>query len=105
MFDQQSNLDVTRSAAIDIRMSTSGEQLSAWAEIADDCAGQDVELCIEIIKSKGLAKLNFDYQFDIVGSDDSNKLVKRASDGQLESIKQRLNWDATLAELKNGPVR
>jgi Putative enzyme of poly-gamma-glutamate biosynthesis (capsule formation) len=99
MFDQQSKSEVTRSALIDVTLSTESDDIKGWTEIAEECKKDGLSRCIELIESKELKKPVLSYKFDVVGSDNSGKITHKASSAQLESIKQRLNWTATMKGL------
>jgi poly-gamma-glutamate synthesis protein (capsule biosynthesis protein) len=98
MFDQQYNSEVTRSAAIDVTMSSNSPDIEGWAEVGKEC-GNDLTGCIELAKKRGLAKLPLEFKFDVVGSDNSGKITHKATVDQTNLIKQRLNWDLTMQGL------
>ena len=99
IFDQQSNTEVTRSALIDVTASVDDvTQLAAWSAIAPQCRG-DFARCQQLATQQHLTPLTLSYRYDALGSNDADKLVKPATPDQLAAIKQRLNWDATMAAL------
>mgnify|MGYP001403055254 CR=1 FL=1 len=99
IFDQQVRPEKTRSAMIDVRLhAQNAEAVDGWEKIAASCKNNFTE-CQRLAKSKNLPKLAFTYKFDMHGSEDSNKLVRSANESELQSIKQRLNWDATMHAL------
>ena len=101
MFDQQFSTEVTRSALIDVTMTSTNPtaNLTGWAEITDQCKEQGITECIALAKEKNLQKLSFNYKFDVLGSTNMNYLVKKATKSELDSIKQRLNWSSTMRAL------
>lgn len=102
IFDQQDTAEVVRSAAIRVLMQTDGvesQQLKDWLALGESCRSfQDT--CLSQAREKNLRKLTVNYQFGVVGTNDSNKIVKPATADQQASILQRLNWEATLAGLE-----
>ncbi|MDR1032492.1 MAG: CapA family protein [Candidatus Nomurabacteria bacterium] len=98
MFDQQYNTEVTRSAAIDVTMTSANSDIEQWVEVGKEC-GSDIAKCVELASERGLSKLSLSYKFDIVGSDNSGKTAHKATNEQLTAIKQRLNWDITMQGL------
>lgn len=102
MFDQQDTLEVTRSAAINVVIEVKdaeSELISKWLAIGEVCKTfQDT--CLQTIKDQSLSKLPFTYQFGVVGTDDSNKITKPASQAVLQGILQRLNWQSTVDQLQ-----
>lgn len=102
IFDQQDTPDVVRSAAIRVLMTVKdadSAQLSAWLALSDSCKSFHDE-CLTIAKDEKLTKLPFTYRFGVVGTDDSNKIVKPASKAQQASILQRLGWTHTMSQLQ-----
>lgn len=102
IFDQQDTAEVVRSAAIKLSLSvkdTDATLLQAWLKIGESC-GDFKDDCLAQIKTAKLAKLNTNYVYSIVGSDDSGKLVKPASPEKQASILQRLNWQSTIKNLQ-----
>lgn len=91
IFDQQYNTEVTRSAAVDLKISSQSENIEDWTNISDDCLN-NINKCYELAKEQELKKIKLEYKYGITGSDNSGKLVHKANGSQLESIKQRLNW-------------
>jgi poly-gamma-glutamate synthesis protein (capsule biosynthesis protein) len=102
MFDQQGDQEKRRSAAISVSMvqgaHTDPDNLAGWLEIAEQCRG-DLPGCLALAQSKGLTRLDLTYEFAVFGTDDSEHQTHLATSSQTEAIKQRLNWDATIAAL------
>lgn len=99
MFDQQDTAEVTRSAAIHLRLDYSGDGIGEWVEVGQSCKSYQDD-CLERIKSKNLERLHFNYTFSVVGTDDSNKIVKPASDSLQALILERLRWSQTKSQLQ-----
>ena len=104
MFDQQDTREVTRSAAIamDLKLAPEADvsQLEQWLKLGETCKTYHDDCLLQAQKS-GLKKLNFSYDFSVVGSDDSNKLTKKADPALQASILQRLNWQQTISKLQS----
>jgi poly-gamma-glutamate synthesis protein (capsule biosynthesis protein) len=99
IFDQQSNLEVTRSALIEVNLTVNDfSEVEKWSAAAEQCGG-NFEHCVEIAAAQNLKRLELTYQFDVIGSRDDNRLVRRANDDELADIKARLDWDATMKAL------
>ncbi len=99
MFDQQRNKEVTRSAAIKLNLSNSSDDLEKWYQLGQYCKNQDGQ-CLDKIKNENLAKLDYKFEFGVVGSDDSGKITKPATPAQTEEILKRLKWNQTIKGLK-----
>jgi hypothetical protein len=102
MFDQQDTAEVVRSAAMRVVMSVKDAdagQLSKWLALAEECRAFH-DSCLERAESEGLKKLPFTYQFGVVGTNDSGKIVKPATPDQQASILTRLNWNVVMGELQ-----
>ncbi|HEU4830938.1 MAG TPA: CapA family protein [Candidatus Saccharimonadales bacterium] len=102
IFDQQGSTELTRSAAIRVVMksdSTDSQLMNKWLSIGKECASYHDD-CLQKIISQDLAKLPMTYEFGVIGTDDSGKIVKPATSEQQASILQRLNWQATMDQLQ-----
>ena len=102
MFDQQDTADVIRSAAINVVMdeqTSDTTQLAKWLSLGDSCKTFHDD-CLARIKSEGLTKLPINYQFGVVGTNDSGKITKPATTDQQSGILQRLNWSNTMKQLQ-----
>ena len=102
MFDQQDTAEVVRSAAIRVVMDVkdvNSANLAKWLVLGDDCKAFHDD-CLVRIQSESLMKLPFEYQFGVVGTNDSGKIVKPATTDQQASILQRLNWSQTMNQLQ-----
>lgn len=99
MFDQQDTAEVTRSAAIHMRLDADGEEIGEWLEIGEKCKSYQ-DSCLDTIKNQNLKRIPFKYTFSVVGTDDSNKLVKPASEQLRNSILNRLRWQQTKSQLQ-----
>ena len=102
LFDQQDTAEVVRSAAIRVVMQTgdtSKGELKEWLAIGDSCKRFQDD-CLAQVQIDNLTKLPFTYQFGAIGTNDSQKIVKPATEEQQASILQRLKWETTMAELE-----
>ncbi len=101
MFDQQRPPELTRSAAITLDLEvldSSSADITAWTNLANSCqAFQDD--CLEKAQAKKLKKLDYKWTFGVVGTDNANKIVKPATEEQINSILQRLRWSQTVSNL------
>lgn len=102
IFDQQDTNEVTRSAAIRVVLNDAADNsdlLDEWLTLGKTC-GIFHDDCLEKVKSESLKKLNFTYQFAVIGSNDSGKINKPATAEQQASILQRLDWQTTINGLQ-----
>ena len=101
IFDQQGSVELTRSAVISMTVSVAAEKapdIDKWLTLGASCESY-ADDCLAKATEAGLTKLPLQYHFAALGSNDSGKLVHRATDAELASIKQRLNWQQTIAGL------
>lgn len=102
IFDQQDTSEVVRSAAIKVVLKVKdndSDLLQKWLDIGESCKVFK-DNCLAQIKEQKLTKLNIDYTFSVIGSNDSGKIVKPATLAQQDSILQRLNWQNTIKNLQ-----
>jgi poly-gamma-glutamate synthesis protein (capsule biosynthesis protein) len=101
MFDQQDTAEVTRSAAIQVAVSTKdddSQMIQKWLALGEKCAAFH-DSCLADAESQGLTKLNLTYKFGVIGTNDSNKITKPATEAETASILQRLQWQSTMDKL------
>ncbi len=102
IFDQQDTAEVVRSAGIRVVMNITDDDsdlLNKWLAIGETCkAFQDD--CLQQIKDQKLSKLDITYKFGVVGTNNSNKIVKPATAVQQAEILDRLNWQTTVKGLQ-----
>ncbi len=103
MFDQTSNKEVSRSAAIttDLKVTNASEvDFAAWDELSTACATLSAQACFEKIQSAKLVAPKYDYRFGYIATTSAeNRITRRASDAEQAEMAQRLNWSATMAAL------
>jgi len=101
MFDQQDTLEVTRSAAIHMKLSfvaNKNPQLADWLKVGDSCKTYHDD-CLARAKQAGLQKLDATYQFGVVGTRDDEHRTHLANAADTTSILQRLQWSQTMSQL------
>jgi hypothetical protein len=101
IFDQQYNREVTRSALLQMTVKVDAAEnpdLASWIELGETCATYQ-DACLEQVSLQELQKLSLTYAFGIEGSDNSGKLVHKASPELLADIKARLRWQQTISGL------
>lgn len=97
IFDQQFNLDVTRSAMVSMTVSVDAKNapdIDKWLALGETCASYGDD-CLAKATEQGLKKLPLQYHFAVLGSRDDGKITRSATAAELASIKQRMNWLAT----------
>lgn len=104
IFDQQDSMEVTRSAGINVVMKSASDNdkdnLKKWLALGATCK-QFKDDCTQQALDQKLTKINFDFQFGVVGTNNANKIVKPATEEQQASILQRLNWTTTVRGLQS----
>lgn len=102
MFDQQRSVEVTRSAAITLDLESdniSSKDLKFWLDLGKTC-GKFKDDCLAKAQEKDLEKPTYKFTFGVVGTDNSNKIVKPATEAQTASILDRLKWSQTIQGLQ-----
>lgn len=100
MFDQQFNAEVTRSAAIDVEMSSSqtdAVQLAKWLELGDSCKIHNDD-CFEQAGRAGLGRISLNYQFNAIATSNKGYQTYPAPDLQ-SGVEQRLRWQESMEAL------
>lgn len=99
MFDQQGSQELTRSAGINVRMTTpNADQLQQWIDLAVTCKNYHDD-CLAHAKAKNLSKLPYTFTFGVVGTDSSDRITKPASGSIQASIVDRMQWQQTMGQL------
>lgn len=93
IFDQQFNDEVSRSAAIDIVLTShdSIDSLKQWTELGKQCSSFR-DNCLALASQQNLSKLHISYDYSIVGVDISNQITHLANQRKKDAIIQRMNW-------------
>lgn len=102
IFDQQGALEMTRSAGVEVKFSVNGADpmvLAKWLAIGETCKTYHDD-CLAKIKAADLTKLPYTFKLAIVGSEDSNKITRPASDTVQAGILHRMNWTQTINQLQ-----
>lgn len=102
MFDQQGSTELTRSAAIQVvfkTKNTPSDILKKWLTIGEECKSFH-DTCLTNIEKQNLPKLDINFQFGVVGTNNSNRLTSPATPSQQASILERLDWQSTMNQLQ-----
>ncbi len=94
IFDQQSGA-TTRGIALDMSMEIKNdENMQRLSKIAKECRSfQDT--CLQQIQSQKLKKPEFNVKYDIIPTDNTGKLAKKATPQVAEEIKRIATWTNT----------
>lgn len=101
IFDQQGFMELTRSAGIKVIMDVKDSDKSLiekWLALGELCSGFKDD-CLDQARLKNLTKLDIEYKFGIIGTDNDGKIVKPATEAQQNSILERLKWTETVNNL------
>lgn len=100
IFDQQFSQQVTRAIGLDMTINLNYDKnLEKYLEIGKNCE-MFKDDCLKIAQEQNLKKPELSLKYDIVASDNSGKLAKKASDEVLEDLKIKTNWIKTLEGLE-----
>jgi hypothetical protein len=102
MFDQQDTPEVIRSAGINVYIKTADSDknlLEKWLELGEKCARYKDD-CLASAEKQKLGKLDINYKFGVVGTNDGDKIVKPATPAQQTSVLDRLEWQSTIDGLR-----
>ncbi len=101
MFDQTSNNEVPRSAAIEanIIITADEDDLEAWNALGEKCL-KNKATCFEKIQAEKLDRptIKWEYSYHATTSA-GNRITRLADQADQASIGQRLNWNTTLSGL------
>ncbi len=99
LFDQQFDSEVTRGVSLDATMTiTYTPELDKWLALGDSCKPYKDD-CFTKIKQLGLKKPDLQFTYNLVASDLSNKLTKKADLAVQKAVEERVGWDAIKAAL------
>ena len=99
VFDQQGDSELTRAAAIKIRLRVADQpHLKEWLELGERCAA--VTDCRDLVAAADLPELKVSFDFGVVGVSTANRITHAATPGQTAGILRRLEWSRTVAGLK-----
>jgi poly-gamma-glutamate synthesis protein (capsule biosynthesis protein) len=99
IFDQQDDAEVTRAAAIKIRLTVADQpHLEDWLALGERCA-QTTD-CTSLVEAADLPELQVQFAFGVVGVSTAGRITHAASPAVTAGILQRLDWTRTLAGLR-----
>lgn len=102
MFDQQGAPEAVRSAGVRVVMKTNNQDqalLKDWLDMGEHCVSFKDD-CLAQVNKQNLTKLNINYQFGIIGTNDADKITKPATIEQQNGILDRLKWQSTVDQLQ-----
>jgi hypothetical protein len=90
IFDQQFNDKVTSAITLDSELTLNNDEsdLNNYLRVGEDCS-KFKDNCLEKAKNTKLVKPKLNFQFDIIASDDSNKITRKAGpevQSQMEKV-------------------
>lgn len=99
IYDQQFSADVTQGIGVEVKMQFPFDaNLEKWQQLGASCA-QFKDNCLQQAKDLKLTKPNFLVDYNIIATDNSGKLAKKASDEIQQRMLTRTNWLETLKGL------
>ncbi len=99
MFDQQGDAEVTRAAAVKIRLTVPDQpHLGDWLVLGDRCA--TMTDCTALVERAGLPELEVAFRFGVVGVSTADGITHAASAAETAGILARLDWSHTVAGLR-----
>lgn len=102
IFDQQIGTQVTQAVGANLDFNfENDENMQKWLTFSQECK-KFKDNCLETAKKQNLIKPKFSIKYDLVGSDNSNKLTKKASDAVFQDLLKKVKWLETKKGLKEG---
>lgn len=101
IFDQQAGNEMTRAAEIGLTASVTANNapdIDKWLKLGESCSSY-ADDCLVKASEEHLTKLPLKLHFTVVGSRDNGKITHPATEIELASIKQRMNWTTTAKNL------
>ena len=99
IYDQQLSEDLTQAIGVSVKIDfTYDNNLENWQKIAQSCS-KFKDDCLKKAQELGLSKPKYTVAYDIVATDNSGKLAKKASPDIQEKMLLRTNWAETLKGL------
>ncbi len=96
VYDQQFSNDVTQGIGVEVKMNFPYDNnLEKWQQLGSTCV-QFKDNCLQTAKNLGLKKPKFSVDYNIIATDNSGKLAKKASDEIQQKMLLRTNWQETL---------
>ena len=103
IFDQHDDAEVTRSAAVHVKLRLDEPDLEDWLDLGEQCLSTD---CTTLVEDSGLPKPDVRFGFGIVGTTNVDGPTHPASPAQQAGILARLDWADTVTGLRPpyGPI-
>jgi poly-gamma-glutamate synthesis protein (capsule biosynthesis protein) len=99
IFDQQASPLVRTGVAINLNFTFENDpNLQKWTEFAETCQ-KFKDDCLARAKAQNLRKPKFKIDYQILATDNSNKLAKKADDQITQAVLTRTNWTTTVKNL------
>jgi hypothetical protein len=100
IFDQQASPSVRQGIAVNLAFDfPNTPNLQQWLKFSQTCV-KFKDDCLAQAKAQNLTKPKFSLKYDAIGTDNSNKLAKRADGATQQQILQRVKWSSTLPKLQ-----
>lgn len=103
MFDNLSNKELTRSAAIvtDVTLENLADvDLDAWEKLGEECKTLERSECLEKIRAAELVRPQYSYKFDFEATTFAgDRITRKASAEERAEISERLKWQETMQAL------
>lgn len=100
IFDQQDDREVTRSAAIKLRLTVAEtDSLADWLQLGEDCRQPGAD-CTDLVRAAGLPRVQPTFEFGVVGSTNIGRVTHPASPAATQAIRERMRWEQTMAALR-----
>ena len=74
--------------------------LAEWLQVGEAC-NEFKDSCLEVAAEQNMSKLDYTYQFDVIGTNNDNKRVRLATPAELNNILLRLRWHTTMQQLQS----
>ncbi len=99
MFDQQGDAEVTRAAAIKIKLTVPDqEHLDDWLTLGERCGSTSD--CSSLVEEAGIPELKVAFRFGVVGVSTADRVTHAATPAETAGILDRLDWPRTVEGLK-----
>ncbi len=107
IFDQLGNTTVNRGAAIDVTLKLgqadpndvqSSQNLQNWLKLADSCKTYKDD-CLKQAQAQKLVKPAFSLTFEIIASENDQKITRKGDDKTTQDVLKLTNWDDSMAAL------
>lgn len=99
LFDQQGDAEVTRSAAIRVRITVEGPHLERWLGLGEQCRAQPDD-CFAGIRRAALPRPTIRMEFSVVGTTNRDRVPRPAAPAETAGIRERLGWASVVSSLE-----